>query len=176
MKSCIRFLNVCDERVLIFLIDVICSDLIYSYDEDSIAHYNRFSYCSRLIIICLKSRLYYYRLSLYSNVVVSKSSYISHSLYDFLHDDEKILVWYFFEFLFFAFVDDEDDNIVKTQLRLRRCRDFSYFERLSCFVLCLEERFAELQHRCRVARESDFNDDSLFQTMKWRLNKFELMM
>jgi hypothetical protein len=176
MKSCIRFLNVCDERVLIILINVIHSDLMYSYDEDSTAHHDRFSHCSRSVIICLKSRLYRYRLSLYFNVVALKSSHVSYLFYDLLHDDEKILVWYFLEFLFFAFVNDEDDNIAMTQLRLRRCRDFSCFEKLSCFVFCLEERSAELQHRCRVARESDFNNDSLFQTMKWRLNEFELLM
>jgi hypothetical protein len=92
MKSCIRFLNVFDERVLIFLIDVIHSDLIYSYDEDSTAHRDRFFHYSRSVMICLKSRLYCYRLSLYSNVIASKSSHVSHFFYDLLHDDEKIFV------------------------------------------------------------------------------------
>jgi hypothetical protein len=92
MKSCIQFLNVCDERVLIILIDVIYSDLMYSYDEDSTAHRDRFCHCFRSVMICLKSRLYRYRLSLYFDVVASKLSHVSHSLYDLLHDDEKILV------------------------------------------------------------------------------------
>jgi hypothetical protein len=85
-------LKIGNERVLIFLIDVIHLDLMYSYDEDSTAHCDRVSHCLRSVVIRLQSRLNRDRLDLNSDVFASKSSHVSHSLYDLLHDREKILV------------------------------------------------------------------------------------
>jgi hypothetical protein len=85
-------LKIDNERVLIFLIDVIHLDFMYSYDEDSIACCDRVLYCLRSIVIRLQNRLNRDRLDLNSNIFASKSSHVSHSLYDLLHDREKILV------------------------------------------------------------------------------------
>jgi hypothetical protein len=117
-------------------------------------------------VIRLQNRLYRDRLSLNSDVFTLKSSHVSHSLYDLLHDREKILVCHFLQFLLFALVDDEDDDIAMTQLRLRRCRDSARFKRLSYFVSYFDERSDELLCRCRVAYESDLNEDFFFQTIK----------
>jgi hypothetical protein len=139
---------------------------MYSYDEDSTAHRDRVLYCFRSIVIRLQSRLNRDRLDLNSDVFTSKSNHVSHSFYDLLHDREKILVKHFLLFLFFALVDDEDDDVAIIQLRLRRCRDSAHFKKLSCFVSCLDEKSDELLYRCRVACESNLNENSLFQTMK----------
>jgi hypothetical protein len=71
---------------------VIHLDFIYSYDENSTANRDRVSYYFRSIVIRLQSRLNRDRLNLNLNVFASKSSRVFHSLYDFLHDREKILV------------------------------------------------------------------------------------
>jgi hypothetical protein len=136
--SCVRFLKIDNECILIVLIDVIQFDLMYSYDEDSTVHRDRVAHCFRSIIICLKSRLYRDRLCLNSNVFASKSNHISHLFYCFLHDFQKILIYHFLQFFFFALINDNDDDITMTQRKLKNCLD-ARFERLSCFVFCLEE-------------------------------------
>jgi hypothetical protein len=65
---------------------------MYSYDEDSTAHRDRVSHYLRSVVIRLQNRLNRDRLDLNFDVFVSKLNHVSHSLYDFLHDREKILV------------------------------------------------------------------------------------